>query len=95
MDQSLISDQIAIIAFSALTLSVGCQEEQSARQKLSDEVLGWLSIWSKVQIICNGLANATCFTKIQNGLIQPCCPGKEAIKWVSVCPGHTAVMLVS
>jgi len=29
----------------------------------------------------------SCFITIQNGLVPmcPCCPGKEAIKWVSVC----------
>jgi len=39
------------IAFSALTLLVGCQEHLAC-QTLSDEVLVWLSVWSKVQMIC-------------------------------------------
>jgi len=37
---------------SALTLLVGRQEEHLARKKLSDEVLVWLIVWSKVQMIC-------------------------------------------
>jgi len=37
-------------AFSALTLLVGRQEEHP--EKLCDEVLVWLSVWSEVQIVC-------------------------------------------
>jgi len=40
------------LAFSALTLLVGRQEEHPARKTLSDGVLAWLSVWSVVQIIC-------------------------------------------
>jgi len=40
------------IAFSALTVLVGCQEEHLACKKLSDEVLAWLSVWSVVQLVC-------------------------------------------
>jgi len=36
------------IAFNALTLLFGRQEEQ----KLSDEVFVWLSVWSEVPIVC-------------------------------------------
>ena len=36
------------LAFSALTLLVGRQEEHLARKKLSDEVLAWLSVWSVI-----------------------------------------------
>jgi len=36
------------ITFSALTPLVGRQEEHPACKKLSDEVLVWLSAWSKV-----------------------------------------------
>ena len=39
------------IAFSALTLLAEHQEEHPACKKLSDEVLVWLSVWSKVQVI--------------------------------------------
>jgi len=39
-------------AFSELTLLVGRQEGHPAHKKLSDEVLVWLSVWSKVQMIC-------------------------------------------
>ena len=40
------------LAFSALPLLVGRQEEHPACKKLSDEVLAWLSVWSEVQIAC-------------------------------------------
>jgi len=43
---------VTITAFSALTLLVGRQEEHPTCKKLSDGVLVWLSIWSKVQIVC-------------------------------------------
>jgi len=36
-------------AFSALTLLVGQQEGHPACKKVSDGVLAWLSVWSKVQ----------------------------------------------
>jgi len=40
-------------AFSALTLLVWQQEEHLVFiKKMSDEVLVWLSAWSKVQMIC-------------------------------------------
>jgi len=38
-----------ILLFSALTLLVGRQEGHPACKKLSDGVLAWLSVWSKVQ----------------------------------------------
>jgi len=38
------------VAFSALTLLVGRQEERLPCKKLSDEVLEWLSVWSEVQM---------------------------------------------
>ena len=44
----------AMHAFSALTLLVGRQKEHPACTKLSDEVLAWLSVCSKVQMICTG-----------------------------------------
>jgi len=34
-----------------LTLLVGHQEEHPVCKKI-DEVLAWLSVWSKVQVIC-------------------------------------------
>ena len=49
------------VAFSALTLlagsssnptTAGRQEEHPAYKKLSDEVLVWLSVWSRVHIVC-------------------------------------------
>jgi len=38
-----------LCAFSAMKLMVWCQEEHPASKKLSDEVLAWLSVWSKMQ----------------------------------------------
>jgi len=66
-----------------LTLLAGCQEEHLACKKLSDKVLALLHVSSELQTI-------SCFFKIQNGFTflvpaDPGCPGKEAIKWVSVC----------
>jgi len=78
-------------AFSALTLLVGRQEEHTACKKLSDEVLAWLSLCSKVQMMCIWSSWCychpiiSCFIKIQNGytflmLAYPDCPEKQAIK---------------
>jgi len=61
-------------AFNALSLSVGHQEEHPACKKLSDELLAWLSVRSKVQMICIWSSWChchpiiSCFIKIQNGL---------------------------
>jgi len=41
-----------IYAFSALALFVGRQEEHLACKKLSHKVQAWLSVWSKVQMVC-------------------------------------------
>jgi len=38
--------QVAVFAFSALTLLVGRQEGHPACKKLSGWVLAWLSVWS-------------------------------------------------
>ena len=45
----LIISKCIPFAFSALTLLVGQQEGLPACKKLSDGVLAWLSVWSKVQ----------------------------------------------
>jgi len=73
--------------FSDLILLVGCQDEHPACKKLSGEVVAWLSVCSKVQMIVYGPADATatqssCFIKIQIGsnLLVPAYPG---------CPGKT------
>ena len=39
-------------AFSSLTLLVGHQEVHPVRKKSNDEVLVWLSVWSKMQSVC-------------------------------------------
>ena len=51
--------QINLIAFNALTLLTGLQGEHLISKKLSDEMLAWLSVWSKVQMICLCPADAT------------------------------------
>ena len=67
-----------------------------ACKKLSEEVLVWLSVYSKVQMIsiwtswCHCHPIISCFIKIQTGLTSPVtacprCAGKEAIKRASVC----------
>jgi len=91
------SVQTACLAFSALMPLIGHQEEHLACKNLSDEVPEWISIWSEVQIICIWSSwchchlMISCFIKIQIGspILVPAylgCPGKEAVKWVSVCP---------
>ena len=81
----------ALNSSSALTL-VGQREMHLARTKLSDKVLVWISIWSKVQMIClwsswcHCHSIVSCFTKIQNAssflvLAYPDYPRKEAVKW--------------
>jgi len=85
-----------IIAFSALTLLVGHQEEHLACKKLSDEMLTWLYVWCEVHMICvwfSGSADATATpssvalfkTQIAlNFLVPACpdCPGKETIGYL-------------
>ena len=39
--------ECVVLAFSALTLLVGCQEGHPARKNLTDEVLVWLSSGAK------------------------------------------------
>ena len=83
-------------AFSASTPVVGHQEEHLACRKLSDEVMAWLSLWNKMQMICVWSSwchchpTISCFIKIQICLtfLVPAstgCRGKEVMKWVSVC----------
>jgi len=83
-------------AFSALTVLVGRQKEHPACKRLTEDVLTWLSVWSEVQVICTWSSWChchpiiSCFMKTQTGLTflvlaYPGCPGKEVVKWVSVC----------
>jgi len=44
-----VNNEVACLAFSALTLLVGQQEGHPACKKLSGGVLAWLSDWSDVQ----------------------------------------------
>ena len=83
------------LAFSALTLLAGHQEEHPACKKvLSNEVLTWLSVWSEVQMICIWSSSChchpiiSCFIKIHIDLTfllpaYPGCPEKQAAKWES------------
>jgi len=43
-----------------LMLLVGHQEEHPACKKLSDEILVWISVWSKVQMICMWFSRCHC-----------------------------------
>jgi len=57
---------VLFYAFSALTLLVGRQEGHPACEKLSGEVLAWLSVWSEVQAsMCPADATATHFLLLQ------------------------------
>ena len=49
---TFLNDLVIVIAFSVLTLLVGRQKDHPACKNLSDEVLVWLSVWSKVQTVC-------------------------------------------
>jgi len=84
---------ILFIAFSALILLVGRQEEHPACKNLSDKVLAWLSVCSKVQMTCTCFSWCqchpiiSCFIKIGLAflvLAYPNCLGKQAIKRVPV-----------
>jgi len=62
---------------------------------MSDEVLVWLSVWSRCRLFAYGPADATAvpklivsclILKVQTGFTflvpaYPGCPGKEVIKW--------------
>jgi len=62
------------LVFSSLTPLAARHVQHPACNKLSDEVLAWLSVWSEVQIICVWSSWChchpiiSCFSKIQNGL---------------------------
>ena len=63
-------------AISALTLLVGCREEHPACKRLSDEVLAWFSLSP-----ASALASLVGLSLVP---AYPGCPGKEAIRRVSV-----------
>jgi len=76
-----------------LMLLIGHHTEHPACKKLSDEVLTWLFVWSEVQMICVQLMllpphNLLLQIQISLTLLVPAypgCPGKDPVKWVSVC----------
>ena len=81
------------------------KEEHPVCKKLSDKVLAWLSVWSKVQMICRWSvwchchSIVSCFMKIEIGwtflvLTYPGCPWKEAVKRVSVCLSSCTVYAI-
>jgi len=79
------------VAFSALTLLVGCREEHPACRRLSDEVLAWLSVWSEAQMICTWSSWChchpiiSCFIRIRNGFnLSGAGLARLSWKWVSV-----------
>ena len=45
-------DDTTLLSTGALMLLVGRQEGHPARKNMSDEVLAWLSVWSKVRMTC-------------------------------------------
>jgi len=74
----------------------GWASGRASCKNLSDEVLAWSSVWSEVQMICiwsswcHGHLIICSFVKIQTDLTYlvstyPGCPGKKAVKWLSVC----------
>ena len=81
---------LVILAFDALTLLSGHQEEHPASKDLSDEILALVSVLSKVQMICIQSSWCdchpiiSCFVKIQNCLtfLVPAYPGCPSI---SIC----------
>jgi len=73
---------------SALTLSVGQQEEHPAHKKLSDDVLVWLSVWSEVQIVCIWSRGCHCIQKphhllphLNPGWSYLSCTGFPRLSW--------------
>jgi len=90
----LTNQWVIPIAFSSLTLLVRGQEKHlGCKMKWSSA--GIISVWSEVQIICIWFSWChchpiiSCFIEIQNGFTflmpaYPGCPGKEAVKQVSM-----------
>jgi len=89
-------------AFSALTLLIGRREEHTVSKNewwgagvvICLEQAQIICIWSSW---CHCHPVISCFIKIQSGLIflvpaYPDCPGKEAVKRVSVCLGDPLVV---
>jgi len=97
---------IVVTGFSALTLLVGHQKEHADGKKLSDEVLAWLSVWSKVQMICIWSSWChchpiiCCFIKIQKGftyllLTYPGCPVVQEKRPLNGCLFVTSLITVT
>ena len=98
------SDLQRPVAFSALTLLAGRQEEHPACKKLSGGILVWLSVWTLEQGADLHMAQlmplpltVSCFSKIQTGFtfLVPAHlgrPGERAVKRVCCIQttGHDA-----
>jgi len=82
-----------VVISSALMLLVGHQKEHSACEKLSDEVLAWLSVCSQEQMICimvqmmpsslvslKSIMMLPFWCQLIHGVLE-----KKAIKQVSMC----------
>jgi len=89
------------VAFSALTLLVGQQEEHPACKNLSGGVLAWLSVWRGADLHTAQLMplplTVSCFSIIQIGFtfLVPAhlgSPGKRAVKPVCVCVFSTVYL---
>ena len=77
------------LQFSALTLLVGWQEEHLARKNLSDEVLAWLSVWSKVQTTCICCSWCQCYLRHlcseKTRMVYPSDTGLPGLSWKKGC----------
>jgi len=78
------------IAFSALTLLVGRQEEHPACNQFCDEMVAWRGNVQMIRVWSSGCHSiVSCFTQIRDGSTflvpaYPGCPEKEAVKRVSL-----------
>jgi len=87
-------------AFSALTLLAEWQEGHPACKNLSGEVLVWLSVWSKVHMICIWSRWCHChpssLTPVKSRMVYlsgaslPRLSWKKAIKWPKTSTSTTA-----
>ena len=72
-------------AFSALTPLAGWQEEHPVHKNLSDEVLAWLSVWSKVQMTCVRSSWCKCHpiisALVKSRMIYPSGTGLLRLSW--------------
>jgi len=76
-----------ILAFSAWMLLVRWQEGHLTCKNLSGEVLAWLAVWSKVQMICIFAATPSSLVPVKSKMVYhsgaglPRLSWKKAVKW--------------